>query len=82
MPLKHITPKPGMIIADKYQLVKKIGAGSFGFVFSAKARDSNSPPIYAVKFERCDVDQKVLHIELDALNYMQGYCFWLIRLYM
>jgi serine/threonine protein kinase len=71
--LKNIPPKTGMIIAEKYQLMKKIGAGSFGFVFSARPKDSKSSPVYGVKFEKQDCDQKVLHIELNALNYMQGF---------
>jgi serine/threonine protein kinase len=70
---KNTPPKTGMIIADKYQLMKKIGAGSFGFVFSARPKNSKSSPIYGVKFEKQDCDQKVLHIELNALNYMQGF---------
>jgi predicted Ser/Thr protein kinase len=71
--IKIITPKAGMILANKYQLLKKIGAGSFGFVFSARPKESKSQPIFGVKFERSDSDQKVLHIELNALKDMQGF---------
>jgi serine/threonine protein kinase len=79
---KNIPPKTGMIIADKYQLMKKIGAGSFGFVFSARSKDSKSSPTFGVKFEKQDCDQKVLHIELNALNYMQGFLHYCLYFYL
>jgi serine/threonine protein kinase len=71
-------PSQGVILSNKYELVKKIGEGSFGFVFSARLKDTNSSPIYAVKFEDVNSEQKVLHIELNGLDVMQSLLFYIM----
>lgn len=47
---------PGTVIAGKYKLLEKIGAGSFGMVF--KSQNLKNGDLVAAKFEKRDDSAK------------------------
>jgi serine/threonine protein kinase len=67
----------GDIIAGRFKLVKRIGTGSFGDIYSAVNLDNKKTPVdfVAVKFEKSKVDKEVLHMEMGTLTFLQGLFF-------
>jgi ferredoxin-fold anticodon binding domain-containing protein len=69
--------KIGDVIANKFKLLKKIGTGSFGDIYSAIniEKKRSSVDYVAVKFEKDKVDKEVLHMEMGTLSFLQGFGF-------
>ena len=61
-------PLIGKILFDKYLLVKKLGEGSFGCIYSA--RENNN--WYAIKFENKNKGQNLLENEAYIMSYLNG----------
>jgi serine/threonine-protein kinase len=53
--MNPVLPKPGDVIADKYELLEKLGSGAFGAVF--KAKQLGIDRTVAVKILMADADQ-------------------------
>jgi serine/threonine protein kinase len=66
--------KPGEIVAGRFKLIKRIGTGSFGDIYSAVNLDKKKTPVdfVAVKFEKEKIDKEVLHLEMGTLSFLQG----------
>ena len=61
-------PLLNTLFFSKYKTVKKLGEGSFGFVYKAIYDDE----YYAMKFEDISQDYDLLENEATILNYLQG----------
>ena len=59
------------VIFGKYKLKKKIGKGSFGYVFKGLNIQDNSE--VAIKVERKDVKSHLLEVESNFLSILKGY---------
>ena len=59
------------IFFEKYRVIKKIGQGSFGRIYTCQNIVSNE--LYAMKVEQNSCLNKVLEIESNYLNYLKGY---------
>ena len=62
-----------MVIAGKYKLIEKIGAGSFGTVF--KCQYLKNGDLVAAKFEKRDDSQKGVSLlirEIKVLSELSG----------
>jgi len=64
---------PGIIIKNRWQIQSKLGAGSFGEIYSAIdiQNDSKYPRNVAIKVEKCDRRKQVLKLELTAMKHLQ-----------
>ena len=58
----------GKTLFNKYKIIKKIGEGSFGFIYEAQSINSNK--LYAVKLENMIEDQYILEDEALILSYL------------
>ena len=61
-------PLIGKILFEKYLLIKKLGEGSFGCIYSA--RENNN--WYAIKFENKNKGQNLLENEAYIMSYLNG----------
>ena len=61
-------PLIGKVLFEKYLLVKKLGEGSFGCIYSA--RENNN--WYAIKFENKNKGQNLLENEAYIMSYLNG----------
>ena len=59
------------IFFEKYRVIKKIGQGSFGRIYTCQNIVSNE--LYAMKVQQNSCLNKVLEIESNYLNYLKGY---------
>jgi serine/threonine protein kinase len=57
-------------LGRRYKLVKKLGAGAFGDVFSCLNIDKNT--MCAVKFEKSTVKKEVLPREMETLTFFRN----------
>ena len=64
----QLDPMIGRIFFNKYTLVKKLGEGSFGAIYSART-DSKW---YALKFENKNKGQNLLENEAYIMSYLKG----------
>ena len=60
----------GTILFHKYTLMKKLGEGSFGRIYSAKENSTNN--WYAVKLENKNRSQNLLESEAYIMSYLNG----------
>jgi len=60
----------GKELFHKYILIKKLGEGSFGKIYSAK--EKISPNYYAIKFENKNLSQNLLEQEANIMSYLRG----------
>ena len=58
----------GKVLFEKYLLVKKLGEGSFGCIYSAKENNN----WYAIKFENKNKGQNLLENEAYIMSYLNG----------
>ena len=63
-----IDPMIGRIFFNKYRLIKNIGEGSFGQIYSAKYENN----YYALKFEERNKSQNLLENEGHIMSYLQS----------
>ena len=61
-------PMIGRIFFNKYTLIKKLGEGSFGSIYSAKSQHN----WYAIKLENKNRSQYLLENEAYIMSYLQG----------
>ena len=61
-------PMLGKLIFDRYKLIKRLGAGSFGSIYAAEYQNQN----YAIKFEEKDRGQNLLENEAYIMSYLHG----------
>jgi tau tubulin kinase len=67
------------LIKGKYKLVKKIGQGAFGEIYSGKAIGTTGNELVAIKFEKVDVKKQVLKLEVAILRKLQESCAYVAR---
>jgi serine/threonine protein kinase len=74
-------PEVGDILNEKYQIIYKIGAGSFGAIFEVQNVEDGK--LYAVKLERCDIgtpqllpEYKLYQLVDGAAAFPRVYDFW------
>ena len=60
----------GTILFHKYTLIKKLGEGSFGRIYSAKENSTNN--WYAIKLENKNRSQNLLESEAYIMSYLNG----------
>ena len=58
------------ILFHKYTLIKKLGEGSFGRIYSAKENSTNN--WYAIKLENKNHSQNLLESEANIMSYLNG----------
>ena len=63
-----LDPMIGRIFFNKYTLVKKLGEGSFGAIYSAKSQHN----WYAIKLENKNRGQNLLENEAYIMSYLHG----------
>ena len=63
-----LDPMIGRIFFNKYTLIKKLGEGSFGSIYSAKSQHS----WYAIKLENKNRGQNLLENEAYIMSYLHG----------
>ena len=63
-----LDPMIGRIFFNKYTLIKKLGEGSFGSIYSAKSQHN----WYAIKLENKNRSQYLLENEAYIMSYLQG----------
>ena len=63
-----LDPMIGRIFFNKYTLVKKLGEGSFGSIYSAKSQHN----WYAIKLENKSRSQNLLENEAYIMSYLHG----------
>ena len=61
-------PRLGKLIFDRYKLIKRLGAGSFGSIYAAEYQNQN----YAIKLEEKDRGQNLLENEAYIMSYLHG----------
>ena len=60
----------GKVLFHKYSLIKKLGEGSFGRIYSAKENSTNN--WYAIKLENKNRSQNLLESEAYIMSYLSG----------
>ena len=58
----------GKLIFDRYKLIKKLGSGSFGCIYSAEYENK----YYAIKLEEKNRGQDLLENEAHIMSYLRG----------
>ncbi|KAK8878520.1 hypothetical protein M9Y10_005300 [Tritrichomonas musculus] len=68
--LTEVFPEVGDILKEKYQIVRRIGAGSFGAVF--EVQDLNDGKMYAIKLENNTTPSPQLQYEYKLYTILDG----------
>jgi len=63
-----IDPMIGRVFFNKYRLIKKLGEGSFGAIYSARSEHN----FYAIKLENKNKGQNLLENEAYIMSYLHG----------
>ncbi|KAA6358408.1 MAG: putative CK1/TTBK protein kinase [Streblomastix strix] len=71
-PAVQVTCKPGDVVKKYYTLLKQIGAGSYGSIFSATYRNGQVQKIVAIKFEMETPEHPFLYNEALMIQTMSG----------
>eukprot|EP00658_Telonema_sp_P-2_P082968 TRINITY_DN886_c0_g1_i2.p1 TRINITY_DN886_c0_g1~~TRINITY_DN886_c0_g1_i2.p1 ORF type:complete len:549 (-),score=126.15 TRINITY_DN886_c0_g1_i2:403-2049(-) len=74
----HTPVEPGMLIKDRWRVLRSIGKGAFGEIFSADDLELNCQ--VGIKVERVDSKKRVLKIEVAVLKKLQP-CPFVCRYY-
>ena len=61
-------PLIGTLIFDRYKLLKKLGSGSFGSIYSAEYQQK----LYAIKLEDKRVEHNLLEHEANIMSYLRS----------
>ena len=65
---KEIDPLIGTLIFDRYKLLKKLGSGSFGSIYSAEYQQN----FYAIKLEDKNMPHSLLEHEANIMSYLRS----------
>ena len=69
--LVNINPNKVMIIAERFRLLKMVGQGSFGKVYTAHDFENNNR-LVAVKMESFDINVSHMLKEIQAIKQLEG----------
>ena len=58
----------GKLVFDRYKILKRLGAGSFGCIYSAEYENQ----LYAIKLEERDSGRNLLENEAYVMSYLNG----------
>ena len=67
-PTHNDDPMIGKLIFDRFKLLKRLGAGSFGSIYSAEYENQ----LYAIKLEEKVSGQNLLENEAYIMSYLNG----------
>ena len=70
-------PMIGKLIFDRYRLIKKLGAGSFGSIYSAEYENN----YYAIKLEEKKAGFSLLEHESDIMTYLKSPALPIVKAY-
>lgn len=65
----HVPIEPGLLIKDRWRVIKSIGKGAFGEIFAAEDLEMGCQ--VGIKVERVDSKKRVLKIEVAVLKKLQ-----------
>ena len=76
-PIHNSNPMIGQFVFDRYKLIKKLGEGSFGYIYMAEYNNQ----YFAIKLEERKIDQNLLEKEAYIMGHLRGPGLPLVKSY-